>query len=247
MSRFNQHRKPVYYNNINLYERYGIKAVDLELFTIEDFGVRRSVTFTGDTLVNVEDNRFSIKITFIRTKNNEIVKLDDEFLKEMSRLFYSSKKANILEYSLFYYVMPTSGSIEKMNNIGHFSVEFESLSPYSYSGIYCNRVNINKDNSGKVKEISNNGINVVKMDVDIECINDGNLIITNNGNIIKVNNVVAGDIVTIIGDTSEIEADCEIEFNYKALELRYGVNRIKLETDGMFKVEFKFQAEYGLI
>lgn len=253
MSRFTEGRESVKYNNLDLYQRGGLKVVDLETYVEDEFGVKRSVTFTGSTLINIEDNRFNVRLTFTRVKvgNNinstDLIELDDDFIREISGVIYE-KEVNILEYNgMIYYVVPVNGSIQKMNDIGHFTIEFESLSPYSYSPILTHFVPVDREEW--IEELSNNGVNMTNADLYIECIEDGNLEINNRGNKIIVTNAKAGDVIEIMGDTNEVQTDsnCSIDYNYKTLEIMCGVNRVRVSTNSNFEVVFKFQEEYGLV
>lgn len=255
MSRFTEGRKSVKYNNLDLYQRCGLKCVDLETYVEDEFGIKRSVTFTGSTLINIEDNRFNVRLTFTRVKvgNNmnsrNLIELDDDFIREISGVIYE-KEVNILEYNdMLYYVVPISGSIQKMNDIGHFSIEFESLSPYCYSPIFTHFVPVDTTDIDYIEELRNNGVNMTNADLYIECIQDGNLEINNRDNKIIITNAKAGDVIEIKGDTNEVQfnSNCSIDYNYKALELNCGANRVRVNTNSNFEIVFKFQEEYGLV
>lgn len=257
MSRFNEGGKPIIYNNRDIYQYFGLKVIDFEPYVLDDFGVKRSVTFNNNILVDVKDERFNIKITFVRTKlsninlkNKRIIGLDNNFLQEVSRVFFGKKDVNTLRYGdLFYYVIPVSGTIQKLDDIGHFSIEFESCSPYCYSNIYTKAVTVSAINSPKVIELNNNGINNVYYEVEFICLESGTLTISNLGKSITIKNQSVGKEVNIIGDTleflgiepSNIEGDLST-----ALKLIYGTNRITIKTDGKFKMIFSYQAEYAL-
>ena len=246
--------KSVIYNGRNLSQLYNLYVVDEDIEMESSLGITQSANLNSGALINVEKENFSFSLKFIRKVNGKVASLDGMFLgrpfmEEISRVFFNTGNdgVNILEIGgRVYYVSPTSGTLLRHSrNLGEFSIEFESLSPYCYSPIMLNSVRVNETNSPKTIEITNRG-NDTYAEVSVECVQAGTLTVTNNGAELTVD-CEAGDVVKIDGDTAEGSDYDKVDGDIKsALSLRYGVNNTTLNTTGDFKVVFKYQCEMNL-
>lgn len=246
--------KNVIYNGRNLSQLYDLYVVDEDIEMESSLGITQSANLNNGALINVEKENFSFPLKFIRKVNGKLASLDGiylgrSFLEEMSRVFFDTSKdgINILELGgKIYYVSPTSGSLKRHSrNLGEFTIEFESLSPYCYSPIMLNSIRVNADNSPKEVNITNRG-NDTYAEIEVECISPGMLTLNNNGDELVINANVR-DVIKIDGDTAEVSDYSKVSGNIKdSLMLRYGANNITLTTTGDFKVVFRYQCEMNL-
>lgn len=246
--------KNVIYNGRNLSQLYGLYVVDEDIEMENDLGVTQSANFNNEALINVEKDRFSFSLKFIRKINGKVASLDcvylgRPFMEEVTRVFYDTSKdeINILEVGgRVYYVSPTSGSLKRLSrSVSEFTIEFESLSPYCYSPIMVNSYRVSTDNSPKEITITNRG-NDTYAELGVECVQAGRLTINNNGTELVINAVV-GDVIKVDGDTAEVSDYSKVDGDIRgALGLRYGTNRIVITTTGDFKVVFRHQCEMNL-
>lgn len=249
-----KNKNSVIYNGRNLSQLYNLYVVDEDIEMENDLGVTQSANFNNEALINVEKENFSFSLKFIRKVNGKVCSLDGMFLgrsfmEEVTRVFYNTSNdgVNILKVGgKIYYVSPASGTLLRHSrNLGEFSIEFESLSPYCYSPIMLNSVRVNETNSPKTIEITNRG-NDTYAEVSVECVQAGTLTVTNNGAELTVD-CEAGDVVKVDGDTADVSDYDKVSGNIRgALGLRYGVNNTTLNTTGDFKVVFKYQCEMNL-
>lgn len=247
--------KSIVFNGRNLSQLYNLYVVDEDIEIESDLGVTQSANLQNGALINVDKENFSFSLKFIRKVNGKLASLDTmhlgrPFMEEVTRVFYntSTDGVNILELGgKVYYVSPTGGSLLRHSrNLGEFTIEFESLSPYCYSPIMLNQVRVLIDNSPKEVNITNRG-NDTYAELGVECVQAGTLTVTNNGVELTIN-CESGDIVKVDGDTADIVGDySKVVGDIKGtLGLRYGANNITLNTTGDFKVALRYQYEYGL-
>lgn len=246
--------KSIVFNGRNLSQLYNLYVVDEDIEIESDLGVTQSANLQNGALINVDKENFSFSLKFIRKVNGKLASLDTmhlgrPFMEEVTRVFYntSTDGVNILELGgKVYYVSPTGGSLLRHSrNLGEFTIEFESLSPYCYSPIMLNSYRVLNDNSPKTIEITNRG-NDTYAEVSVECVQTGILTINNNGDELTVN-ANSGDVIKIDGDTAEVSDYSKVAGDIKCtLSLRYGANNIILNTTGDFKVVFRYQCEMNL-
>lgn len=246
--------KSITYNGKNLSQLYNLYVVDEDIEMESSLGVTQSANLNNGALINVEKENFTFSLKFIRKVNGKVTSLDGmflgrSFLEEISRVFFDTSKdgINILELGgKVYYVSPTSGSLKRHSrNLGEFTIEFESLSPYCYSPIMLNSIRVNADNSPKEVNITNRG-NDTYAELGVECISSGTLTISNNGVELTIN-CESGDSVKVDGDTAEVSDYSKVVGDIKCtLSLRYGANNITLNTTGDFKVALRYQCEMNL-
>lgn len=246
--------KNVTYNGRNLSQLYDLYVVDEDIELESDLGTSQSANLNNGALINVEKENFTFSLKFIRKINGKLASLDTMFLgrsfmKEVTRVFFNTSKdgINILELGgKVYYVSPMGGSLLRHSrNLGEFSIEFESLSPYCYSPIMLNSVRVLNDNWTKTIEITNRG-NDTYAEVSVECVQAGMLTINNNGAELTID-CEADDVVKIDGDTAEVSDYSKVAGDIRdTLGLRYGANNITLNTTGDFKVALRYQYEMNL-
>ncbi len=246
--------KSIVFNGRNLSQLYGLYVVDEDIEMESDLGTSQSANLNNGALVNVEKENFTFSLKFIRKVNGKVCSLDTmflgrSFLEEITRVFFNTGNdgVNILEIAgKVYYVSPTLGTLKRHSrNLGEFTIEFESLSPYCYSPIMLNQIRVNADNSPKTINITNRG-NATYAEVSVECVRAGTLKINNNGAELTVN-CESGDIIKVDGDTAEVSDYSKVAGDIKGtLGLRYGSNNMTLTTNGDFKVVFRYQYEMNL-
>ena len=247
--------KSVIYKGRNLSQLYDLYVVDEDIELESDLGVTQSANLNNGALINLEKENFTFSLKFIKKINDKVCSLDTMFLgrpfiEEISRVFYNTGQdgVNILELGgKVYYVSPTGGTLKRYSrNLGEFTIEFESLSPYCYSPIMINSIRVLSDNSPKTIEITNRG-NDTYAELEVECVKAGTLTINNNGAELTID-CEAGDIIKVDGDTADIVGDySKVAGNIRdSLMLRYGSNNVSISTDGDFKVVFRYQCEYAL-
>lgn len=245
----------VIYNGINLNQMYDLYVVDEDIEMESNLGVTQSANLNNGALINVDKESFSFSLKFIRKVNGKIVSLDSglcfgrPFIEEISRVFFNTGNdgINVLEIGgKIYYVVPTLGTLTRHSrNLGEFTIEFESLSPYCYSPIYLNSIRILSDNSPKQTTITNRG-NHTYAELGVECVQAGMLTLNSNGTELVIN-ANAGDVIKVDGDTAEVSDYSKVVGDIKGtLGLRYGANNITLNTTGDFKVAFRYQCEISL-
>lgn len=251
-----KNKNSIIYNGRNLSQLYDLYVVDEDIEIESSLGVTQSANLNNGALINLEKENFTFSLKFIRKINGKLASLDTmhlgrPFMEEVTRVFYntSTDGVNILELGgKVYYVSPTGGSLLRHSrNLGEFSIEFESLSPYCYSPIMLNSVRVLNDNWTKTIEITNRG-NDTYAEVSVECVQAGMLTINNNGAELTID-CEAGDIIKVDGDTADIVGDySKVAGDIReALLLRYGSNNITLNaTEGDFKVVFRHQCEMNL-
>lgn len=246
--------KSVIYNGRNLSQLYDLYVVDEDIEIESSLGVTQSANLNNGALINLEKENFTFSLKFIRKINGKLASLDTMHLgrplmEEVTRVFYNTSRdgVNILELGgKVYYVSPTGGSLLRHSrNLGEFSIEFESLSPYCYSPIIVNSIRVLSDNSPKTVNIVNRG-NDTYAEIEVECVQTGTLTLNNNGEELVIN-ANAGDVIKVDGDTAEVSDYDKASGNIRgALGLRYGSNNITLNTTGDFKVVLRYQFEMNL-
>ena len=246
--------KNVIYNGRNLSQLYDLYVVDEDIEMESNIGVTQSANQNNGTLIKVDKENFSFSLKFIRKINGKLASLDGmylgrTFIEEVTRVFYNTGNdgINVLEIGgKIYYVVPTLGTLTRHSrNLGEFTIEFESLSPYCYSPIYLNSIRILSDNSPKETSITNRG-NDTYAELGVECVQAGMLTLNSNGTELVIN-ANAGDVIKVDGDTAEVSDYSKVVGDIKGtLGLRYGANNITLNTTGDFKVAFRYQCEMNL-
>lgn len=248
----------IIYNGWDLTEWYDLYIIDEDIILENQLGATGTVNINNNAFINVDKENFTFTLKFIRkdTKGN-ICSLDDRylgrpFLDEVNRIIFRDKEVNTLEIgSRIYYVVPIGGTLRRhTQNIGEFTIEFQSLSPYCYSSIMVSSVRIDSSISSKEISLSNNG-NKTNVLLEVGCVADGDVTITNNknGNSITVLNCKAKEEFIIDGESSDISG---IEFNRvvgnikDTLTLEYGSGVFVVETTGTFKLNLKHQAEMNV-
>lgn len=245
----------IIYNGYNLREMYDLYVVDEDITLENQLGVKQTVNVNNNTFVNVDKENFTFTLKFIRKINGQVSSLDSmylgrPFLDEINRIIFSDKEINILEIGgRIYYVVPISGTLRRHSkNIGEFSIEFQSLSPYCYSSIIVN--NIRVDNTTKEVTLNNIG-NRINIIAEIGCVQAGDITITNNrtGNSITVLDCKANEEFKIDADNVDIVG---IDFNEvtgnikDTLSLEFGNSVFSVECTGIFKVNFRYQCEINV-
>lgn len=243
------------YNSYDL-DFYQLCVIDDDIELENQLGVRQTVNSNNNYFVNVNKENFTFTLKFIRKVNGVPSSLDirwtnGTFLDEINRLFFSNKEVNLLEIGgRIFYVMPISGTLKRHSkNIGEFSIEFQSLSPYCYSHIMVSNVTINTTNSPKEITLTNKGNEVYAL-LKVNIIADGDLIVTNkkNGNGITVNDCKVGETFIIDGETSDIAwMDYDrVKGNIKdSLALNYGDTTFSINCNGA-KCVFEYQPEMNI-
>lgn len=250
-----KNKNGIRYNGYDL-DFYQLCVIDDSIELENQLGVRQTVNSNNNYFVNVNKEDFTFTLKFIRKVNGVPSSLDvrwtnGTFLDEINRLFFSTKEVNMLEIGgRIYYVVPISGSLKRYSkNIGEFSIEFQSLSPYCYSPIMVSNLTINTTNSPKEITLTNKGNDVYAL-LKVNIIADGDLIVTNkkNGNSITVNDCKVGETFIIDGDNSDVQwiDYSRIEGNIKdTLALNYGDTKFSISSNGA-KCVIEYQSEMNI-
>ena len=243
------------YNGYDL-DFYQLCVIDDSIELENQLGVRQTVNSNNNYFVNVTKENFTFTLKFIRKVNGVPSSLDirwtnGTFLDEINRLFFSNKEVNLLEIGgRIFYVMPISGTLKRHSkNVGEFSIEFQSLSPYCYSPIMVSNVTINTTNSPKEITLTNKG-NEVYVLLKVNIIADGDLIVTNkkNGNSITVSNCMVGEKFIIDGENCDVKwiDYSRVQGNIKdTLSLRYGDTKFSINCNGS-KCVLEYQSEMNI-
>lgn len=250
MSLFEGNRDKVKWDGRSLTDAwYKLYVVDIERHESNQFGVSRTVNSFNNKFISVEDEIFTIDITFIKADyNNDADEWDRWYLNEVAGILFEHKEPKLLEIgSKIYYGLFINGSIKKINKRGYFTVTFQSVKPTSYGSlIEYSYYTANKDEYIK---LDNNGLYDTYADITIKCISDGELKLTsysNCGYTLKVK-MIKDQVIKIIGETQEILGDGDAEFDTEALKLVRSENRIRVTSTGIFKFKYNWQPEYPLI
>jgi hypothetical protein len=250
-------KNKILYNSCNLREWYDLYCVDDDTTIENQLGASQSANINNGALVNIDKENFAFTLKFIKKVNGMVSSLDFNylgrpFLDEINRLFFSEKEVNILEIGgRIFYVVPISGTLKRHSqNIGEFSIEFQSLSPYCYSPIILINGTVNTTNSPKEFNLKNNG-NETNLLLEVGCISDGNITITNkrNGSSISVLNCKANEEFSVDGESADLKGIGydRISGNIKdTLTLFYGTSVFNIETTGTFKLNLKYQMEMNV-
>lgn len=250
MSLFEGNRDRVRWDGRSLTDAWHrLYVVDIERHESNQFGVSRSINMVDNKFISVEDEIFSIDITFIKADyNKESDEWDYWYLDEVAGVLFEHKEPKLLEIgSKIYYGLFINGSIKKINKRGYFTVTFQSVKPTAYGSlIEYDYYTANEDEYIKLENI---GLYDTYADITIKCIEDGELELTNYsccGYTLKVN-MIKDQVIKIIGETQEILGDGDAEFDTEALKLERGVNRIRVAATGIFKFKYNWQPEFPLI
>lgn len=250
MSLFEGNRDRVRWDGRSLTDAwYRLYVVDIERHESNQFGVSRTVNMVNNKFISVEDEVFTIDITFIKADyNNDSDEWDRWYLDEVAGILFEHKEPKLLEIgSKIYYGLFINGSIKKINKRGYFTVTFQSVKPTAYGSlIEYSYYTANEDDYIKLE---NSGLYDTYADITIKCIEDGELELTNYsccGYTLKVN-MIKDQVIKIIGETQEILGDGDAEFDTEALKLERGVNRIRVTSTGIFKFKYNWQPEFPLI
>lgn len=251
-------KNKIIYNGWDLSEWYDLYVVDQDTTIENQLGATGTVNINNNAFINVDKENFTFTLKFIRKDNKgNICSLDDKylgrpFLEEVNRIIFSDKEINILEIgSRIYYVVPVSGTLVRHSrNIGEFTIEFQSLSPYCYSPIILSSVRVDSSISPKEVSLSNYG-NRTNVLLECGCVEDGNITITNNknGNSITILNCKAKEEFSIDGESVDVRGISfdRVSGNIKdVLSLEYGTHIFSIETKGTFKLNLKYQAEMNV-
>lgn len=253
-----RNKNKIIYNGWDLAEWYDLYVVDEDTTIENQLGSTGTVNINNNAFVKVDKENFTFTLKFIRKDNKgNICSLDDRylgrpFLDEVNRIIFSDKEINILQIgSRTYYVVPIGGSLIRYSrNIGEFTIEFQSLSPYCYSSIMVSSVRIDSSANPKEISLSNNG-NKTNVLLEVGCVADGDVTITNNknGNSITILNCKAKEEFSIDGESVDVRGISfdRVSGNIKdALSLEYGTHIFSIETTGTFKLNLKWQCEMNV-
>lgn len=253
-----RNKNKIIWNGWDLSEWYDLYVVDADITLENQLGATGIVNINNNAFINVDKENFTFTLKFIKKDNKgNICSLDDKylgrpFLDEVNRIIFSDKEINILEIgSRIYYVVPIGGTLRRHSrNIGEFTIEFQSLSPYCYSPIILTNATVNTTNSPKEVILSNNG-NRTNILLEVGCVANGNLTITNNknGNSITILNCKAKEEFSIDGESTDVKGISfdRVNGNIKdTLTLEYGTHIFSIETTGTFKLNLKYQAEMNV-
>ncbi|EOR27455.1 hypothetical protein A500_04521 [Clostridium sartagoforme AAU1] len=250
-----RNKNGIRYNGYDL-DFYQLCVIDDDIELENQLGVRQTVNSNNNYFVNVDKENFTFTLKFIRKVNGVPSSLDvrwtnGTFLDEINRLFFSNKEVNLLEIGgRIYYVIPISGSLKRHSkNVGEFSIEFQSLSPYCYTPIYTSTLKVNSTNSPKEITLGNKG-NDVYATIKAEIIADGDLIVTNkkNGETLTVKDCRSGEIFIIDGDNIDVQwiDYSRVTGNIKdTLTLKFGDTTFSIKCNDA-RVGIEYQCEMNI-
>lgn len=249
MSIFEGNRQDVTYDGKDLSMWYDLYVVDLDTTKENQFGVKKAITYTNNTFVKTDNERYIIDVTFSRIKNGIPMDISDDDLDDLILLFFRKDEPVIMDIDCkLYYVVPVDGTIRKTKN-KYFTISLESVSPYSYSIPRKDKKVVS--NTIKNFMISNIGITDIYLDLEMEGVAE-KVVIRNrtNGNSIEVKDLKQGESVHVIGDTLEV-----LGIGYSrvigsikdTLKMKYGTNNFSIEVVGDVTCIFTHQLEFGLV
>jgi hypothetical protein len=249
VSIFEGNRQDVNFDGKDLSMWYDLYVVDLDSNKENQFGIKKSITYNGNTFVKTDGLRYVIDVTFARIIRGIPQEIDEDDLDELILLFFRKDEPVAMQVEgRLYYVVPIEGSIIKIRN-KYFTITLESVSPYCYTLPRHDHYRRIKDRVIE-RELNNKGITDVFTDVEFKGSAE-KIVVRNktNGNYIEITDVVDVD-VNINGDTLEVTGlDYDkVQGNVReTLRMSYGVNRYSIEVVGEVEFQFIHQCEMGLV
>ena len=231
---------------------YSLKIIESE----EDsknflFGASRNVVVENNVLNLVEDDEIEIPITIAKFKNaNEITGFKDKELRDINRWLFEGEEYSPLIINVHvYYVIFTKGKrfTDRIDK-GYITLTARLMKPCVFSNpIYDIKVvNLEKDleirnnSTANVKLYPKILIEILEPTTKIEILN-----ITNRSSLVLEG--LSGDIkeITIDNENRTIEEKNKKNLfpnlKQKWLDVKYGVNKINVKTDGRIKITLIYQ------
>lgn len=244
MIRFGDAYKNIKFRGIDLTAMHNLVVVNLEEHKEELFGVDRNTSYINNVFLEVSENRSIIDVIFLRERNGVPLDIDEVFLNDISKVFYQSKEPVVMEIGQkCYRVLALGGSIKNIGEKGYFTVRFEA-EPYAFN-IAITNITITDSNSPKQVELKNIGVTNIYFDLALQVVEDGELIINNNGNTITLKGI-AGQKLLIHGEEYDSTGDIDWDCTSDAFLLRTGINRITVEGTGFWKMYFKCESKLAI-
>ena len=229
-----KNKKDIKINNVDLYYRYGLIAVESEINTSNPFGLVSDGT------------EFTIK--FIRKPWDVLLPIVDEpyydstLDKELNLLFFGEEDVMLDIGGKLYFAKAVDSKVTKYRDFDELNITFEMLSDCCYD--YLTAVPLNGYGNTDIC-LENDGIRDIDAEVYIEAYKDQDITFTKGENSftvkLKENECAKISCEDILGvDYDRVSGDI-----YETLRLEFGDNEIKIAVEDAF-IEFYYQAEYGL-
>lgn len=222
--------------------------------------VRKDETNNGYLFKGVKDKGISFDITLIKidNKGNPMIITDDD-LFELNRWLYQneSKSLEIKDKRYKGFFTSCVGWSNGANNslgYGYCTFQFE-CDGYMYSNDINYSLYVDGEKTFEATSRTNVNGELSKPIITFKLLEGTNLTIINltNGETIELNGLNVGDTYIIynkqrqmINSTNIKDYKVYANSNKKYLSYVYGVNRLKIKTDGRCKIIFKHEDKLGL-
>lgn len=230
-----KNKKDIKINNVHLFDRYGLIAVESEINTTNAFGLVSNGT------------EFTIK--FIRKPWDMLLPIIDETYydttldKELNLLFFGEEDVMLDIGGKLYFAKAVDSEVTKYRYFDELNITFEMLSDCCYD--YLTAVPLNGFGNTDVC-LENDGIRDIDAEVYIESYKDQIITFTNKARNSFTVKLKEGECAKIsCEDILGIDYDRVSGDVYETLRLEFGDNEIKIEVEDAF-IKFYYQAEYGL-
>lgn len=243
------------FNGINLFQRYGLMSVHIKQSEERIFGIKRSMEFqdgVGNPIfIKNKDERMTFQVELCKVARDEPTSITEEELEEIGRtLFVEGISCMESQGRLYYGAFTGSESWFNSAKQGYLNLTFEMATPYPYSRVYIDSINVDG-----VKEIEVYNKSSVKgnlyIDMEFKQLGESGSLIEirnkTNGNEMIFRNIDKNEVIQVDGeDALEIRSitnkDKNIfnDLDYNSfIKIRYGRNIIQIK--GKCKMNIKYQ------
>lgn len=256
-----QLRNSLYFNFNGIdSKRYGWMVCNVSNDTTFNLGFQRSTnkeeTNNGRLFRGVVDSDIPFEITLVKIgSDGEIAKITENDLFELNRwLFVNEPRSLVVRDRKYKGCFTKCTGWTNGDNYGYVTFEFE-CDGYMYSNDINYNVYIDKSKSIEIKSKTNVNGELTKPIIYFTLIEGSNLKITNmtNGEVLELTKLNTGDTYSIFNKQRQMvnisnPSDFMIyaNSNKKYISYVYGINRIKIETDGKCKIMFNHENKMGL-
>lgn len=241
-------------------KRNGWMVCNVSNDTTFNIGVDRSInsedTNNGLLFRGVKDSNITFEVTLIKVddKGNPSKINDDDIFLLNKWLFVAEPKALVVRDRKYKGIFKKCTGWMNEQNYGYVNFEFE-CDGYMYSNDINYTLFVDKEKTFEVKSKSNVNGQLSKPIITFTMLEGDLITITNlsNGNIIELTNLNIGDEYSIfnkqkqmINVTNPSDYMVYANSNKQYMSYMYGVNRIKIETNGKCKIRFSHEDKLGL-
>ena len=250
MAFYDGHNYSIFYDDIDLNTRHNLVAVTPEQYENQSFGIGgvNQYDSSGTVLIKQVLNKQILEMTFVRVVGNKIVKLTNSDRDKFSQLFFRRDKEihALVVGDICYYVMPIDGTLQDLRDSSYFTITFEVVSDTGLSRVRNNSYKFLANATNEI-EIINNGLDLERLDLEIEATATTNISINGNGITAKI--VLDTGKCLISGENNEL-VNCEFTGGMvnlrELLGLKIGYNLFTITTDKEIKVKTSYQETLGV-